>query len=250
MSHSWVRLWTVWYFEVCCLDQAHFLVINQRWIYHSECMNYSSWSTICCFGFVDHFAGHLAGILVGMLYIKGPLKSLMDTLVPTGSYWNFIGELLWTGHTVTFWGSFFWKVSKTTSLHKDRDAMNYTSQINEPQWHLHFFYYVNICCCCWAVYLLVDSVMWMLQYILDSRPLPCLLLFALSTGPSYTYRSGTTGQRTGGAHSYNWGSGHTTGYRTRSAQDEGYVNSAYVYSGGMSEEEQMAHALRESLQGR
>ncbi|XP_021355113.1 rhomboid-related protein 4-like, partial [Mizuhopecten yessoensis] len=29
------------------------------------------------------FTGHLAGILVGLLYIKGPLKALMDSLVPT-----------------------------------------------------------------------------------------------------------------------------------------------------------------------
>ena len=32
-------------------------------------------------------AGHLAGILVGLLYIKGPLKPLMDSLVSPASGW-------------------------------------------------------------------------------------------------------------------------------------------------------------------
>ena len=30
------------------------------------------------------FSGHLAGILVGLLYIKGPLKSVMDSFMPAG----------------------------------------------------------------------------------------------------------------------------------------------------------------------
>jgi len=38
-------------------------------------------------GLFDHFitvlfVGHLAGILVGLLYIKGPLKPLMDSIIP------------------------------------------------------------------------------------------------------------------------------------------------------------------------
>lgn len=31
------------------------------------------------------FVGHLAGILVGLLYIKGPLKPLMDSVIPPGN---------------------------------------------------------------------------------------------------------------------------------------------------------------------
>lgn len=34
------------------------------------------------------FTGHLAGILVGMMYVKGPLKSIMDTV--SGAGWYFV----------------------------------------------------------------------------------------------------------------------------------------------------------------
>lgn len=41
---------------------------------------------ILCFSFSFFSTGHLAGILVGLLYVKGPLKSLMDTLIPSGLF--------------------------------------------------------------------------------------------------------------------------------------------------------------------
>ncbi|XP_033761124.1 rhomboid-related protein 4-like [Pecten maximus] len=38
------------------------------------------------------FTGHLAGILVGLLYIKGPLKTLMDSFVPTAPSYTYTAQ--------------------------------------------------------------------------------------------------------------------------------------------------------------
>ena len=39
-----------------------------------------------CFLSVEFVTGHLAGILVGLMYIKGPLKMVMDSVLAPGMY--------------------------------------------------------------------------------------------------------------------------------------------------------------------
>lgn len=51
------------------------------------------------------FTGHLAGIIVGLLYVKGPLKLIMDALVSPASASRFRGGGRSTGHRSRSWFS-------------------------------------------------------------------------------------------------------------------------------------------------
>ncbi|KAK7091037.1 hypothetical protein V1264_010754 [Littorina saxatilis] len=76
-----------------------FIPVPSRWIY---------WVELLLIQMVTpnaSFTGHLAGIIVGLVYVKGPLKPLMDGLIPPGSGQRYRGGGQSSGYRRTGWFS-------------------------------------------------------------------------------------------------------------------------------------------------